>query len=94
MSFSSALQTSIFDGITYEEERDFKRLNAQQERVFNFMKDGRWHTLDQISKHTGDPPASISARLRDLRKPKNGGYIVMRRYAGKGLFTYKLDLSN
>jgi hypothetical protein len=38
-----------------------------------------WLTLDQLSKLTHYPPASISAQLRHLRKPEFGGYAVEKR---------------
>ena len=38
-----------------------------------------WLTLDELAKLTQYPPASISAQLRHLRKPENGGYLVEKR---------------
>ncbi len=38
-----------------------------------------WLTLDELAKLTHYPPASISAQLRHLRKPENGGYVVKKR---------------
>lgn len=70
------------DGETYEPALDKERLNAQQQRVFDAIKDGEWRTLYAIAQKTGDPETSVSARLRDLRKPKFGGYEVERRRDG------------
>lgn len=81
------------DGSTYDHERDGKRLAAQHGRIFDVMKDGRWRTLSAIALATGDPEASISARLRDLRKPKFGAHTVSREYLGDGLFQYRLLLN-
>lgn len=81
-----------FDGETYDHDRDCDRLNAQCLRVWNVMRDHAWHTLPGISAKTGDPEASISARLRDFRKPRFGGYIVERRYVADGLWEYRLLL--
>jgi hypothetical protein len=78
------------DGSTYVHERDARRLAGQQCRVLALMKDGAWRTLTEISAHTHDPEASVSARLRDLRKPKFGGYLVEREYVARGLFRYRL----
>jgi DNA-binding IclR family transcriptional regulator len=78
------------DGSTYVHERDARRLAGQHCRVLAYLKDGQWHTLAEIAEHTGDPEASVSARLRDLRKPKFGGYIVEREYVARGLFRYRL----
>ena len=38
-----------------------------------------WLTLDELAKLTHYPPASISAQLRHLRKPENGGFVVDKR---------------
>jgi len=79
------------DGQTYEPAKDKSRLNAQTRRVYSAMADGCWRTLAEISTETGDPEASVSARLRDLRKSRFGGYCVERRRRGDGgLFEYRL----
>ncbi len=38
-----------------------------------------WLTLDELAKLTNYPPASISAQLRHMRKPRFGGYEVVKR---------------
>src|SRR5258707_12970073 len=43
-----------------------------------------WLTLDELSKLTHYPPASISAQLRHLRKPEFGGYAVEKRPRAAG----------
>jgi hypothetical protein len=40
---------------------------------------GTWLTLDELAKLTLYPPASISAQLRHMRKPRNGAYTVVKR---------------
>ena len=79
-----------FGGATFEEDRDGGRLRAQYNRVFNLMKDGRWRTLSDIEAMTHDPQGSISARLRDMRKPKFGGHVVERKRLLGGLFVYRV----
>jgi hypothetical protein len=57
------------------------------------MIDGQWRTLAEISAVIRCPEASVSARLRDLRKNKFGGYLVERRRRGaerRGLFEYRV----
>lgn len=79
-------------GSSYEREFDYERLNRQQRRVAELMADGEWRTLAAISTATGDPEASVSARLRDLRRPSMGGFTVERRRAlpGSGTYQYRL----
>lgn len=71
-----------FSGATYREDRDESRLRNQLERIRDLMLDGVWRTVAEIHDVTGFPEASISAQLRNLRKPKLGGYRVERRWRG------------
>ena len=68
---------------------DKSRLMPQLERVKKFMLRGRWVTLAQITKGTGAPEASASARLRDL---KNNGLRVEKKRVknGNGLYVYRM----
>jgi len=81
------------DGETFVYERDARRLAGQHFRVLAFIKDGQWHTLSEIAAFTKDPEASVSARLRDLRKPKFGSHVIERQYVERGLWKYRLSLS-
>jgi hypothetical protein len=79
-----------FGGDTYNEERDGDRLRKQLRRVRRVMADEHWRTLDQIAAQTGDPPQSVSARLRDFRKDKFGAHTVERHWEGDGLWSYRV----
>jgi hypothetical protein len=84
-----------FNGPDYVAEFDKARLTGQLLRVFDCMADGRWRTLEEIARVTGDPPASVSAQLRHLRKPKFGGHVVVKQARGErrhGLWEYQLVL--
>jgi len=81
------------DGATFDALLDKVRLNKQLRRVFEVVRDGHWRTLRELEEITEDPQASISARLRDLRKTKFGGLTIERRRRGeatRGLFEYRL----
>ena len=78
-----------FDGDTITPD-DFPRLNRQLRVVYEVMRDGYWHSLKSLARETGEPEASISARLRDLRKPKFGGFTVVRENQGNGFYLYML----
>ena len=67
-----------------------KKGPVQLNKVREVMSDGLWHPLSVISARTGYSESSVSARLRDLRKPQYGGHTVERRSAGKGLFEYRM----
>ena len=79
-----------FDGSTFAPKIDLKRLKSQQADVARAMADGGWHTLHALAFRTGHPEASVSARLRDLRKPRWGSNLIQRQRRGKGLWEYRL----
>lgn len=85
-----------FDGQTYEEKLDGPRLRFQLERVREYMLAifPTWKALAEISQELEKqyeikfPEASISARLRDLRKRKFGGYVVEGKRREGGTWEY------
>ena len=82
-----------FDGSDYDPRYDKARLTGQILRIFKAIKDGSWNTLVEIQDLTGDPQASISAQLRNLRKERFGSYLIEKRYRGdraNGLWEYRL----
>lgn len=80
-----------FDGETYDTEADRDRLSALLDRVRAFMAGGEWRTLADITEACGGTEASVSARLRDLRKARFGGHdIERRRTPTPGLFEYRM----
>ena len=86
-------QTMRFDGDTYEAEFDEKRLASQMGRVWLALQEGEWLTLSELATRVGAPEASVSARLRDLRKKRFGSHVIERRPRGErkhGLFEYQL----
>lgn len=82
-----------FGGQTYNPSKDKRRLKVQYHRVFSLMSDGVWRSLEDIANLTGFPQASISARLRDMRKTANGRHLVERKRLQQGLFQYRLSLN-
>lgn len=99
MKHTDMRQQNLFEtkedwvGKVYDYKYDFTRLKNQRERVWAVMLSHEWVTLSEISFKTGDPEASISANLRDFRKPKYGSHTVMKRPRGHrkvGLWEYKL----
>ena len=85
-----------FDGETFETQHDAVRLTGQCLGVFRVMAGGEWLTLEEISRRILATEASISARLRDFRKPKFGSHTVDRRRrhpASAGVFEYRLTVN-
>lgn len=86
---------SRFNGATFDEKQDSQRLGKLLAAVRQVMADGAWRTLAELQAAAGGSEASVSARLRDLRKPRFGNHWVERRRRGeekRGLWEYKLTL--
>lgn len=82
-----------FSGATYQSRLDRCRLNRQLVAVFSLMADGAWRTLREIADAVNAPEASVSARLRDLRKKRFGAWKVESRRRGeaaRGLYEYRV----
>ena len=79
-------------GPAYKRELDARRIGEQMERILGIMRDGKWRTLVEIELRSGDPPASISAQLRHLRKERFGAYRVEKRRFrdSRGLWEYRV----
>lgn len=80
----------LFDGATFNQARDGARLQCQLDAVRRLMLSGGWWTLAKLSERAQGSEASVSARLRDLRKPKFGAYHIERRYVSNGVWEYHL----
>ena len=83
-----------------ETQQDRERIGHQRETVKEFMLWANdlklWLTLEMAQRGIADrckvfvPLPSLSARLRDLRKPEFGGCRVERYNEGGGLFSYRV----
>jgi len=78
-----------FDGSDYVRARDDVRLKGQLLRVWELMSDGKWRTLGEIAKSTGDPESSISAQLRHLRKERFGAHTIEKEFVENGIYRYR-----
>ena len=64
-----------------------KRLVRLLDRVEALRSDGRQRGLAEIAGECGGSEASVSARLRELRK---NGYTVDKAYKGNGVWLYRM----
>jgi hypothetical protein len=83
-------QPTFFDGRTFVQSRDGERLGAQMAAVLRTMGDGDWWTLTALSAVTGAPEASVSARIRDLKKARFGSHKIESQYVRRGLWQYRM----
>lgn len=85
-----------FSGDDYDHDRDHGRLDAQIARVHAVMRDGGWRTVEEVQAviltryGVEDRETSISAQIRNLRKPENGEHTIRRQYVGGGLYRFRL----
>lgn len=87
------MQPKSFDGVTFNEARDGTRLKSQMERVREMMQSGIWYKLSHLVMWCGGTEASISARIRDLRKPRFGGHTISRRHIAGGTWEYRMEVA-
>ena len=84
----------IFDGKTFESNKDGDRLSTQINRVYSLMRDGQWRTLAAIAEIVGGSEAGVSARLRDFRKDRFKTMFkvlcVERNRVSGGLWEYRV----
>lgn len=80
-----------FDGATYQPRLDYERLSNQLERVKAATLDTGWWTVTALTLKVGGSETSVSARLRDLRKQKFGGYHVESRRVKGGVWHYRVS---
>jgi hypothetical protein len=73
-----------FDGSDYVARFDRERLSTQLEHIRDFMlaRPGQWFTVQELGRSLIFPEPSISAQLRNLRKPRLGGWHVPKRRRG------------
>lgn len=81
-----------FDGVSAI-PIDTPRLAGQLGSVYSLMRDGRFRSLSAIAESVGGLETSAGARLRDLRKERNGSHTVESRYVGNGVHEYRLILN-
>jgi hypothetical protein len=82
-----------FDGQTYEPEQDQTRLTTQFLRVKKLLltTPGRKYPPAELCRLTGTNAlqwASVSARVRDLRKPRFGGWDIRAERVRRGEWVY------
>jgi hypothetical protein len=92
------MPSDIFDGRDVEPE-DEPRLQTQLYCVYAIMYDGQWrtiwHIVAMLRQRIGIQvmQTSVSARLRDFRKPRFGAHIVEKLHTGQGEWHYRLILN-
>ena len=74
--------------------KDQRRLGTLMDRVATLVADSKWRTLAEIAQAAKGSEASVSARLRDLRKEKfqaiYGKSRVDRRRRSEGVWEYRV----
>jgi DNA-binding Lrp family transcriptional regulator len=88
----SMFQTSSrFDGLDIN-PADQRRLAQHLLKLAKLTSDGEWRTLKELAEAVGCTEPSVSARLRDLRATKHGGFTVNKKRVNgaDGLWIYQV----
>lgn len=98
----SSVSRRTFAGSVYQPRHDRARLAVQIERIRGYMVGGQWRTLREIKASLETlyapsvfPESSISAQLRNLKKPPYSLQLLKRRRVGvhgpgAGIWEYRL----
>lgn len=70
---------SVVDETPYDPTKDRARLGGMRLRIFDAMLQENGLTPAELESHVHGQQTSISAQMRDLRKPHFGGHTVLKR---------------
>lgn len=80
----------LFDGRTFDQDRDGDRLKNALERVRRLLRSGRAWTAVELAEAAGCSETGVTARVRDLRKAKFGGHVIESKCVAGGKWTYRM----
>jgi hypothetical protein len=81
-------RTAVKQKVTIPRSR---KMNSKMLAVLQFMLDGQWRSLRQISEGTAYPSLTgLSACIRSLRKPEYGSHMIEKRFVTESLYEYRL----
>lgn len=86
-------QLSLLGGPQHLNENDLEDFSASEDRVFELMKDGAWHTPEEIEIAAGTPEQPArggTRRMRELRK-KGCRIETMRSRENSRHFLYRIS---
>lgn len=87
-----ANQLKLIGALGILDESDLPRLIASEARVLDLMRDGRWHTPDEIRLAAGRNGRPASEGLRRMRNLKKQGFIIDKKRVDDSMtFVYRLS---
>ena len=72
------------------DEKKYHTRKGMSPQIINILKDGEWHTVQEISKEIGYLETGTSAGIRSLRKGAYGNLNIVGRWLG-GVYHYRLE---
>ena len=80
-------------GVGILNEKDLSELSASTRRVHTLMRDGRWHTADEIEHAAGENGVPAREGLRRMRELRAAGWEIERERCGERReFKYRLKV--
>ena len=71
------------------DEKKYHTRKGMSPQILDILKDGEWHTVQEISKEIGYLETGTSAGIRSLRKEAYGRKNIIGKWMG-GQFFYRL----
>lgn len=81
----------VYDRVNPTDHERAAKLTGDLLKVFRAILDHKPHTVHDLALMLHLPETSVSAHLRHLRKPKFGGFNVVRKSITKGSCYYILE---
>ena len=72
------------------DEKKYHTRKGMSPQILDILKDGEWHTVQEISKEIGYLETGTSAGIRSLRKKNYGKLNVVGKWLG-GVYHYRLE---
>jgi len=63
---------------------------SRARRIFDYMSNAGWANLNVVAKEMDIPHSSLTAELRNFRKPKKGSHTVEKKRVSANTYLYRL----
>ena len=70
--------------------KEYHKRKGMSPQILDILKDGEWHTVQEISKEIGYLETGTSAGIRSLRKDAYGKLNIVGKWLG-GVYHYRLE---
>lgn len=90
LSFEEHIKKLGGEGILCD--ADMPSLKAGRKRVFELMRDGAWHTAEEICDAAGENGIPAREGLRRMRELRQHGFFIERERMDHRRFRYRMKM--